>query len=866
MEISSAKRTLLQTTLSPLKPEAPKRGPTRRPALEIAAALRSLTPSREEIARAHERVDGRLSKQILSAMEHPDPTVLAATIASLEEGDAASAAVFEALVTERARSVERAVSQLKDWLHRAEVDLARSVTEPLMVEAAAADSEDADRARRLRALLARLAPADREAFLIALRGASGSAAVDRAMTDFEERAPPAPGAIEGAAPRPAAAAALRAELEPQIQRRLSTLGSLGERLQHVLAARGHEAATDKTVQEALQSIGVDSPRDLDSALTYWAELKPASPHVMPFAKSSFTEPIGCLHLERLSFIPAGIEHGALVSSLPLAPGESVALVHKEWANTDEEFTKLVADQFEDYSERGVVDKVEMAEACAAQQQHASAFTVSVSASGGYGPVSATTSSGYSVQSAEAAARMSSIRSSQDVTQKASSRTRREHRMTFRLAKKTQVGDETVRLIKNPDPFHPVRYDFYQLMRKWRVNLHRYGVRLTYDLTIPEPASDLMEIYRELASLESLLEEGFVFDVPPAGLTRHSWKHYANRYGADIEPPPPLCVSVQAMKMSGPFAGDERKLEHLDELHIAAPDGYIFKCHDVRSFSCVQPGDTVFWPDPLVMDKHPAPGVTTDIGYAIQSEGITGSLSSVRAWFVLREDHERAWHVKAYNALRDAAHKAYLEKRATLEQRRARLLSELGSTPALTLRKLEREELMKGVLRWLFGPGFRFAPGSASGQDSPFDASGAVKAAAWLATLQQEKLVTFLHQAVEWENINYFLYPYFWTPIATWRRRLRLRHEDPIHEAFLRAGAARVVLPIRPGWERAFLSVLATGTQDGLDGVKIGEAAPSEGAYSAAGFAPENPWAKAAPLLDAVTELVKSAAKRILPKE
>ena len=49
------------------------------------------------------------------------------------------------------------------------------------------------------------------------------------------------------------------------------------------------------------------------------------------------EPVGMLHLERMSFIPAGIERGELVHSVPLSPGEEVNISHKEWSNTSEEF-------------------------------------------------------------------------------------------------------------------------------------------------------------------------------------------------------------------------------------------------------------------------------------------------------------------------------------------------------------------------------------------------------------------------------------------------------------------------------------------------------------------------------------------------
>lgn len=40
------------------------------------------------------------------------------------------------------------------------------------------------------------------------------------------------------------------------------------------------------------------------------------------------------------------------------------------------------------------------------------------------------------------------------------------------------------------------------------------------------------------------------------------------------------------------------------------------------------------------------------------------------------------------------------------------------------------------------------------------------------------------------------------------------HPDPLRREFLRAGGARVVLPIRPGFERAFSRLMSTGRLDG----------------------------------------------------
>src|SRR5262249_30150034 len=67
------------------------------------------------------------------------------------------------------------------------------------------------------------------------------------------------------------------------------------------------------------------------------------------------EPVGFLHLERLSFIPAGIERGELVHSVPLSPAEEVNISHKEWSNTSQEFERIVSDFLEAFSEEGVTE-------------------------------------------------------------------------------------------------------------------------------------------------------------------------------------------------------------------------------------------------------------------------------------------------------------------------------------------------------------------------------------------------------------------------------------------------------------------------------------------------------------------------------
>src|SRR5258708_9468845 len=137
--------------------------------------------------------------------------------------------------------------------------------------------------------------------------------------------------------------------------------------------------------------------------------------------------------------------------------------------------------------------------------------------------------------------------------------------------------------------------------------------------------------------------------------------------------------------------------------------------------------------------------------------------------------------------------------------------------ALTLRKMEREEIMKCVLRWLFGPTFELIPVIIEQLAPPIDqndpgglfALQATGSDQWQTIMQFGEFIKFIHNAVEWENVVFFAYPYFWDVTRNWPLKRFMVHPDPEHQAFLRAGSARVVLTIRPGFEHDFASFIET---------------------------------------------------------
>lgn len=119
------------------------------------------------------------------------------------------------------------------------------------------------------------------------------------------------------------------------------------------------------------------------------------------------------------------------------------------------------------------------------------------------------------------------------------------------------------------------------------------------------------------------------------------------------------------------------------------------------------------------------------------------------------------------------------------------------------RAREREELKRAAIAQLTAQHFHSfgaiaSRGAASPPEVRFDEARV-----------EGEYVEFFERAIEWTQMEYLLYPYFWdNPDDGWLRALTMTHDDPKHEEFLKAGYCRVVVPVRPGFEGAILTYLS----------------------------------------------------------
>jgi hypothetical protein len=175
-----------------------------------------------------------------------------------------------------------------------------------------------------------------------------------------------------------------------------------------------------------------------------------------------------------------------------------------------------------------------------------------------------------------------------------------------------------------------------------------------------------------------------------------------------------------------------------------------------------------------------------------------------------DEKRKSWQLETY----DAVIQAYLKKKAEYEEKLAMAaiqegISISGRNPEQN-REIEETELKRWALSMITGqhfelfnamqtdrqgyPGINFAEAEAEGS-----------------------YTQFFEHAFEWPLMTYLFYPYFWgrrqAPWQggpTWVDKItQIQDVDPLFEKFLKAGAARVRMPVRPGYEEAVLHYLST---------------------------------------------------------
>lgn len=578
-------------------------------------------------------------------------------------------------------------------------------------------------------------------------------------------------------------------------------------------------------------------------------------HVFAVSESRGVSPVGRLHLERVDMIPAGIERGELIGTVPLAPKETVTILHKETSTITKEFQSILNDEYENSGDVQSTEKSELAQSTDYQTKHSAALGLNAEIGSGAGPKIITTykaSSKLDLKTEDAETRKDSRNHTESLTKKASFRTKQEHKITISMTSVVGKEDMTTRTVTNPNDANGMRLDYFSMMRKWHVQLYRYGIRMTYDLVIPEPGATFRHIYNQINQIDLDLAKPFDFQLKIEDINSDNqgdpnyYTKLSVQYNTPLPTAPPKTMPTFTIPGVASVDNPSDGGLHVFTLEFDLPDNYyVTGAHlhaDLgnstwggrRLVFYGGPWDLINPTDAAVLDVemlwlHGAYG-HQKLQYMIRNMGIIAFGISIQV--SIKKEVFQSWQAQCWSALRAAALNSYNATVQLLQQQRKELIDQAYAGDTLSLRRQEHEEIMKAVLRWLFGPSFELMPYQINmigklgllprprpddfeplGQIS--DPSNLVKVpslarSSWKIILDHGEVIKFLNEAIEWENLLYFLYPYFWDLPGDWDDIKKISHPDPDRNDFLRAGSARVVVTIRPGFEAEFAKKLVEG--------------------------------------------------------
>lgn len=375
----------------------------------------------------------------------------------------------------------------------------------------------------------------------------------------------------------------------------------------------------------------------------------------------------------------------------------------------------------------------------------------------------------------------------------------------------------------------------------------YGKRLLYEFSIPEPSKVLKELLyikgdtstSKLNLIEPMLPES-PFNTSNGSslsaktITPNNYQEIASRYGAEVSSPPKATIKISGGANSSYGAGGYSSNGEGSGYYtsgteeISIPEGYQadeatasvsfnFHYHDreAPSYSIQiggkshNSGFSSYFYDEEDIKFSDLGGIQNELAVAYESYD-TGTLAiSISVSCSLTAEALQQWQNEAYDAI-ISAYKTRVDEyndfqRAEQDLEAATEGSRLSFNPAFN-RSIEKRELKRLAIELLTK-----STNITVSRDSYTDAGEKSEIIANDGFERHANAVKFFEQAFDWEIMAYQLYPYYYTNKDNWKALVQEHEEaDPIFQAFLQSGIARMVAPVRPGFETAINWYMSTG--------------------------------------------------------
>jgi hypothetical protein len=393
-------------------------------------------------------------------------------------------------------------------------------------------------------------------------------------------------------------------------------------------------------------------------------------------------------------------------------------------------------------------------------------------------------------------------------------------------------EETTHEFDNSKGTNKVRGIYQWVDKKYKTRIMNYGKRLLYDVVIPEPATFLIESLKK-----SRQPESFQLVKPIAPWFGPQHINVANYMGlaqffdvtGSIQPPPEEFVSTIADFKTDKVEKVRDVFFYSNKLRIpegyAAISGYITRLttqvfsenglpDESKNKTGIQfefmiggqylvrfgppPNYQYAWNDFIMNNENGDLPVLFRSFSPIAQFGFAVGINCKR----MDQAYEK-WQLKAHAVMMQGYRRQLSEYEDKLAQHLAMVRTQMMLTKNYARNpKVEHTELKKAFIHLLMSEHF--------GQVSIITPDPLVLPMDPKYIKKWGAVAAFFERAFEWENIIYYYYPYFWGRSANWGDMILRQDLDPQFEEFLKAGAARVVVPVRPGFEGAMAHYHETG--------------------------------------------------------
>lgn len=503
-------------------------------------------------------------------------------------------------------------------------------------------------------------------------------------------------------------------------------------------------------------------------------------------------------------------------------GEKKNRTHRRLDRTEDFFSSETSVETTDEREYETTERFELQNETSKTISSDSSIKAGVSVSGSYGPSVEFSSSfeGTSEHSDEQVRRTSSTYA-KDIVDRSLRRVVEQVREQQTKKIINEIEETNFHELNNTSGAAHISGVYQWVDKVYEAQVFNYGKRLLFDFIVPEPAALMLHATTGFSAAEgSLPQPPEEFTLTPNTLYTHNYRYWAGLYGAQgVEPPPPPTVTTgKSFKI--PMQPDDRNVKASESGEIEIPPGYAAVSVNVSTHSwfweraaiTVVVGDKVFsflsgsGSEPLASLEGKL-AVTVVSGRA-RIWTVAIQVFCIRSTTLLED-----WKFKTFDAIRTAYNVAlaeYEDKMAAIDSVQTFGGTIQGRNPKEN-RQIEKTELKRASIELITEQRFDLFNAMRSGSPTEYPSIDFDE-----AELEGE-YIRFFELAFEWDQMTYIFYPYFWGKKEGWIDRILQNEVDPVYKEFLKSGAARVVVPVRPGFDSAVLHYLETGQLwNGLD--------------------------------------------------